>query len=42
MRRETYGEAVRKFDWNDVRAVLGWSKSGKVSLAASIVERHLG
>jgi acetyl-CoA synthetase len=42
MRRETYSEAVRKFDWNDVRAALGWSKSGKVSLATSIVDRHRG
>jgi acetyl-CoA synthetase len=42
MRRETYSEAVRRFDWNDVRATLGWSKSGKVSLATSIVDRHLG
>jgi acetyl-CoA synthetase len=42
MRRETYNEAVGKFEWNDVRAALGWSKSGKVSLAASIVDRHQG
>jgi acetyl-CoA synthetase len=42
MQRETYGEAVRTFNWDDVRAALGWSKSGKVSLAASIIERHLG
>jgi len=42
MRREAYGEAVRKFDWNDVRATLGWSKNGKVSLATSIVDRHVG
>jgi acetyl-CoA synthetase len=42
MRRKTYSEAVTKFDWNDVRAALGWPKSGKVSLATSIVDRHLG
>jgi acetyl-CoA synthetase len=42
MQRETYSEAVRKFDWNNVRAALGWSQSGKVALATSIVDRHLG
>jgi acetyl-CoA synthetase len=42
MPRETYSEVVTKFDWNDVRAALGWSKSGKVSLATSIVDRHVG
>ena len=42
MRRESYSEAVKKFDWNDVRAALGWPKGNKVSLATSIVDRHVG
>ena len=42
MRRRSYSEVVGKFDWNDVRADLGWPRSGKVSLATSIVDRHSG
>ena len=41
MRRESYNEAVSTFDWNDVRAALGWSARGKVSLATSILDRHV-
>src|SRR5258705_10766355 len=42
MRREPYSEAVRTFDWDGVRAALGWSGRGEVSLATSIVDRHVG
>jgi acetyl-CoA synthetase len=42
MRRKSYNEAVSTFDWNDVRAALGWSARGKVSLATSILDRHVG
>jgi acetyl-CoA synthetase len=41
MRRESYNEAVSAFDWNDVRAALGWTARGKVSLATSILDRHV-
>jgi acetyl-CoA synthetase len=41
MRRRPYSEAVRAFDWKDVRTALGWAERGKVSLAASIVDRHV-
>ena len=38
----SYNEAVSTFDWNDVRAALGWTARGKVSLATSILDRHVG
>jgi acetyl-CoA synthetase len=40
MRRSTYREALRTFDWKDVRGALSWPEAGKVSLATSIVDRH--
>lgn len=42
MPRATYSEAVHDFSWQDARTALGWSATGKVSLANSIVERHVG
>ena len=41
MRRESYRETCARFAWDSVRAELGWSGNGKVSLATSIVERHV-
>jgi len=41
MRRETYREACVRFAWEAIRAGLGWSGNGKVSLATSIIERHV-
>jgi len=41
MRRETYREACARFAWEAIRAGLGWSGNGKVSLATSIIERHV-
>lgn len=40
MPRSAYREALRAFDWKDVRGDLGWPESGKVSLATSILDRH--
>jgi acetyl-CoA synthetase len=40
MRREPYSAAANRFHWNNVRAALGWPTTGKVSLGASIVDRH--
>jgi acetyl-CoA synthetase len=42
MWRKPYSETMRTFDWDGVRAVLGWSGRGKVSLATTIVDRHVG
>src|SRR5262245_20855501 len=41
MRREPYREACARFAWDNVRAALGWSHNGKVSLATAIADRHL-
>ncbi|MCG6205529.1 AMP-binding protein [Rhodopseudomonas sp. HC1] len=41
MPSETYQDAVADFDWGKVRAALGWSENGPVSLGHSIVDRHI-
>jgi acetyl-CoA synthetase len=40
MSSESYTEAVRAFDWRTVQEALGWKSGEKVSLGASIVDRH--
>jgi acetyl-CoA synthetase len=40
MRREPYSAGAGRIYWNDVRAALGWPATGKVSLGASILDRH--
>src|SRR5262249_32218965 len=42
MQRETYREVCARFGWDSMRAALGWSGTGRVSLATSIVDRHVG
>jgi acetyl-CoA synthetase len=42
MLREPYSAALRSFTWSGVRDTLGWPTNGKVSLGASIVDRHVG
>ncbi len=39
--KPSYREAVDTFDWNGVRAALGWPDAGDVSLATTIVDRHV-
>src|SRR5215468_2064927 len=38
---ESYRDAYASFAWQDVRAALGWSDHGEVSLATSIADRHV-
>ena len=40
MASKHYEDAVRSFDWAEMRAQLGWRAGEKVSLGASIVDRH--
>lgn len=40
MASKAYKEAVESFDWAQVSAALGWHPGEKVSLGASIVDRH--
>lgn len=40
MSSESYTDVVRAFDWSTVHEALGWKPSEKVSLGASIVDRH--
>jgi acetyl-CoA synthetase len=41
MARETYGDAVRSFEWSEAHDALGWKAGEKVSLGHSIVDRHV-
>ena len=41
MPAESYQDVVARFDWGKVRAVLGWTEGGPVSLGYSIVDRHV-
>jgi len=38
--RRSYDEAIKAFDWAQVRAALGWASDGPVSLGHAIVDRH--
>ncbi|HEY5131010.1 MAG TPA: AMP-binding protein [Bradyrhizobium sp.] len=40
MSSESYADVVRAFDWSTVHEALGWKPGEKVSLGASIVDRH--
>ncbi len=40
MSPESYADVVRSFDWKTVHEALGWKPGEKVSLGASIVDRH--
>ena len=40
MPSESYADVVRAFDWSTVHEALGWKPGEKVSLGASIVDRH--
>jgi acetyl-CoA synthetase len=40
MPSESYTDAVQAFDWSTVDEALGWKPNEKVSLGASIVDRH--
>src|SRR5579872_7573027 len=40
MASESYTDVVRTFDWSKVQEALGWKPGEKVSLGASIVDRH--
>ena len=40
MLAESYAELVQSFDWATVHEALGWKPGEKVSLGASIVDRH--
>ncbi len=40
MSSESYTDVVRAFDWSTVHEALGWKPGEKVSLGASIVDRH--
>jgi acetyl-CoA synthetase len=41
MLRKSYADAVSTFDWNDVRAALGWTSNTSIRLGHTIVDRHL-
>lgn len=40
MSPESYADVIRSFDWETVHEALGWKPGEKVSLGASIVDRH--
>ena len=40
MPSESYTDAIQAFDWSAVHKALGWKPGEKVSLGASIVDRH--
>ena len=40
MLAESYADLVQSFDWATVHEALGWKPGEKVSLGASIVDRH--
>jgi acetyl-CoA synthetase len=42
LNRPTYADVCRAFRWEDSLAALGWTATGPVNLAETIVDRHAG
>jgi acetyl-CoA synthetase len=42
MTRPSYAQACRAFRWEDTLRALGWTPTGPVDLARTIVDRHVG
>lgn len=36
-----YEEAVKSFDWNEVKQVFSWSQTGRINIAHEAIDRHV-